>query len=232
MGKLVEVVEPPKGKVWFCGDIHGCLDLLLGVLNAKGFNFEEDLLICTGDLVDRGDNNLGVIQLLSERWFMSVRGNHEDLAIQGLHNEAYARCHKQNGGEWFYQLDGQTMYTIAKILAGLPLMIEINVHGKKFVVAHADYPYNEYHEGIHELLPTEKICDREIQDIIMWDRVTIQSLAKVEPISGVDLMIHGHSVTRGRKILKGNQLFIDYGGCFGYGMCVVSAEELIETYLK
>lgn len=231
MSRLVEIVDPPNGKVWFCGDIHGCLDLLLGVLKEKGFNFEEDLLICTGDLVDRGTQNLEVIQLLSEPWFKSVRGNHEDLAIQGLYDESYARCHKSNGGEWFYKLDGQTMYNIAKVFVQLPLMIEINVHGKKFVVAHADYPYNEYHDEIYAMMPTTKVSGREIQDILMWDRFTIQSLEETQPIDGVDLMIHGHSVTRGRKILKGNQLFIDYGGCFGYGMCVVSAEELIQDYL-
>ena len=50
MVDLVKVVKPRKGKVWFCGDVHGCLDLLMGVLQSKGFNFEEYLLICTGDL--------------------------------------------------------------------------------------------------------------------------------------------------------------------------------------
>lgn len=232
MVDLVKVVKPRKGKVWFCGDIHGCLDLLMGVLQSKGFNFEEDLLICTGDLVDRGEQNLEVIQLLKEDWFESVRGNHEDLAIQGLYNESYARCHIDNGGAWFYQLDGQAMYNIAKVFSELPLMIEINVHGKRFVVTHADYPYSEYHEGVYHLKAKHKVCGRELQDILMWERSTIQSLEEIQPISGVDLMIHGHSVTRGRKILRGNQLFIDYGGCFGYGMCVVSAEELIETYLN
>jgi len=94
-----------KGKLWAVGDIHGCYNLLMTRLKEIGFDFENDLLVAVGDLVDRGAQNIECIELLSKPWFTSVRGNHEDLCIGGLHNESYKRCHVANGGEWFYELE-------------------------------------------------------------------------------------------------------------------------------
>jgi serine/threonine protein phosphatase 1 len=33
------------------------------------FDFQNDVLICTGDLVDRGEENLACISLLNQAWF-------------------------------------------------------------------------------------------------------------------------------------------------------------------
>lgn len=86
-----------KGRLWTVGDIHGCYNLLMTRLKEIGFDFENDLLVAVGDLVDRGTQNIECIELLSKPWFTSVRGNHEDLCIGGLHDEAYKRCHISNG---------------------------------------------------------------------------------------------------------------------------------------
>lgn len=70
-------------------------------LNEIGFDFENDLLVAVGDLVDRGSQNHECVDLLQNDWFTSVRGNHEDLCIWGAENNAAVKCHIDNGGEWF-----------------------------------------------------------------------------------------------------------------------------------
>ena len=115
--KLEKQIE---GKLYAVGDLHGCYNLLMQKLHDIGFDFEKDHLVSVGDLVDRGPQNLQCIKLLSQSWFSTVRGNHEDLCVQGLHNESAKRCHIANGGEWFYMLDGQVMYNIAHTFAQLP----------------------------------------------------------------------------------------------------------------
>ena len=90
-----------KGKLYAVGDIHGCYNLLMSRLKEIGFDFENDLLIAVGDLVDRGTQNIECIELLSKPWFTSVRGNHEDLCIWGRCDVPSKRCHISNGGEWF-----------------------------------------------------------------------------------------------------------------------------------
>jgi serine/threonine protein phosphatase 1 len=96
-----------KGRLWAVGDIHGCYNLLMTRLKEIGFDFENDLLVAVGDLVDRGIQNEECISLIDKLWFTSVKGNHEDLVIMGDVNRSYFNCHIQNGGEWFYDLDYQ-----------------------------------------------------------------------------------------------------------------------------
>lgn len=70
--------------VWVVGDLHGCYSLLKSKLKEVGFNFNEDLLISVGDLVDRGNESIECLQLLTEKWFRSVKGNHEEMLLQCL----------------------------------------------------------------------------------------------------------------------------------------------------
>lgn len=46
------------GRLFVVGDIHGCYDLLMQQLERVQFNFEKDLLIAVGDLVDSGPDSL------------------------------------------------------------------------------------------------------------------------------------------------------------------------------
>lgn len=65
------------------GDVHGnvrCLEAVLKTLS------EHDRLFIVGDLVDKGDHNVEVIDLLlhnRDRVF-SIRGNHEDLCLRTI----------------------------------------------------------------------------------------------------------------------------------------------------
>lgn len=43
--------------VFVVGDIHGAYSLLMAKLKEIKFNFNSDLLIAVGDLVDRGSEN-------------------------------------------------------------------------------------------------------------------------------------------------------------------------------
>ena len=52
--------------LYIVGDLHGCYQLLIAEIRNVDFNFEKDLLICTGDLIDRGAENLECIALLEQ----------------------------------------------------------------------------------------------------------------------------------------------------------------------
>lgn len=72
-----------KGRDFLIGDIHGCLNELKAMLAHVNFN-DNDRLICTGDLVDRGPFNLETLDLfISQPNFYTVKGNH-DLYLQCL----------------------------------------------------------------------------------------------------------------------------------------------------
>lgn len=184
------------GKLYAVGDIHGCYNLLMNRLNEIGFDFENDLLVAVGDLVDRGTQNIECIELLSKPWFTSVRGNHEDLCIGGLHNESYKRCHVANGGEWFYMLDGQAMYNIAKTFAELPVVLEINHNGKKFGFVHGHIEQNNWDE-FKETFTQEPTAFRDPSELAMWGRERLNDEnQQYTHVSGVDAVIMGHTVTQ------------------------------------
>lgn len=65
----------------FVGDIHGCRDELLALLDKVDFNPETDHLIATGDTINKGPHSAGVLDHLIKLNATSVRGNHEDRII-------------------------------------------------------------------------------------------------------------------------------------------------------
>ena len=198
------------GKLYAVGDIHGCYNLLMTRLKEIGFDFENDLLVAVGDLVDRGIQNIQCVELLSKPWFTSVRGNHEDLCIGGLHNESYKRCHVANGGEWFYMLDGQAMYNIAKTFAELPVVLEINHNGKKFGFVHGHIEQNNWDE-FKETFTQEPTAFRDPSELAMWGRDRLDEEKKQYTcVSGVDAVIMGHTVTQ-KPCKRDNCYWIDTG---------------------
>ncbi len=63
------------------GDLHGCYDELLDLLDKVSFG-GEDRLICVGDLITKGPKNREVLdRFMSDPQFTSVIGNH-DLALR------------------------------------------------------------------------------------------------------------------------------------------------------
>ncbi|MFH4155367.1 metallophosphoesterase, partial [Acinetobacter baumannii] len=95
------------------------------------FDFKNDLLISVGDLVDRGKKSLECIKLLNKPWFKAVRGNHEQMCIDGMLNHKIRNIHKdeRNGGEWFYKLSKSDQLKIIEQLKELPLYLEIEHKG-------------------------------------------------------------------------------------------------------
>ena len=214
-----------KGKLYAVGDIHGCYNLLMSRLKEIGFDFENDLLVAVGDLVDRGTQNIECIELLSKPWFTSVRGNHEDLCIGGLHNESYKRCHVANGGEWFYMLDGQAMYNIAKTFAGLPVVLEVNHKGKKFGFVHGHIEQNNWDE-FKETFTQEPTAFRDPSELAMWGRERLNDEnQQYTHVSGVDAVIMGHTVTQ-KPCKRDNCYWIDTGAVHWGTMTILDLEKI------
>lgn len=221
MGELVKIWdEPIKGRLFVVGDIHGAYNLLMSRLNDIGFDFENDLLCAVGDLVDRGAQNIQCIELLSQPWFTSVRGNHEDLLIGGLHDRSYQQCHISNGGEWFYRLDGQAMHNIAKVCASLPIVIEFNHNGKKYGVVHGNIEQNDWEE-FKASFATEATKWRDPVQTAIWSRERIMSDdPKYTHVAGVDLVVMGHTVTN-KPVKQHNCAWIDTGAVHNGNLTII-----------
>lgn len=65
--------------LYLIGDIQGCDDALERLLSHIGFSPSRDTLYCLGDLVNRGPNNVGVLQRLMQLGHSAqcLLGNHD-----------------------------------------------------------------------------------------------------------------------------------------------------------
>lgn len=59
------------------GDVHGCLRELEALLAACDVDWSADRVVLVGDLVAKGPDSQGVVQLARERRIQSVLGNHD-----------------------------------------------------------------------------------------------------------------------------------------------------------
>lgn len=68
------------------GDVHGMKKELLKLLDKVGFDQANDHLILTGDMVSKGPDSPGVVDLMMKVGASSVRGNHEDKVLLAHQN--------------------------------------------------------------------------------------------------------------------------------------------------
>ena len=201
-------------RLFVVGDLHGCYDLLMAGLKTLNFDFEGDLLVCVGDLVDRGRQCLECVSLLDEPWFKAVRGNHEQMCIDGFKDIHYAEIHfKQNGGRWFYQLERQQRAQIVEKFAALPIVLEISFKHKKYGFVHAHIENNDWEIFKQEILLNTRKAGRWPVDLAIWGRERARAAldeARFQQVAHVDEVYLGHTVLP-QATQKHNCFFIDTG---------------------
>lgn len=208
MTDIYQKVDGSKYRnIWVIGDLHGCYTNLMNQLDALKFDSTQDLLISVGDLIDRGAENVECLELLQMTWFKAVRGNHEQMMLDGMSKNGNVNNWLVNGGGWFFNLD-YDKEVLAKallhVVAELPLIIEVSTSKQKVVICHADYPSNTYEYG----KPVN-------EEMVIWNRERISESMDGyhREIAGADLFIFGHTPAR-TPIKHANQLYIDTGAVF------------------
>lgn len=190
--------------VWVVSDIHGCYQWLMDALKRRHFNPYEDLLISVGDIIDRGPDCVKCLQLMNEKWFRAVRGNHEQMALDAIENNDFALW-MSNGGIWFSALeDKRNALRLLNACRDLPHIIEITCANGLNVIAHADYPAAEY------------VWNKPVSaQRVLWDRDRLMGfmVGKGQGIQGADHFWFGHTPLDKRYDFN-NLHYIDTGAVF------------------
>lgn len=220
--KMIEYIKHDHGRVFVVGDIHGMYDDFMDKLESVGFDYDNDLCLSVGDLVDRGDKSLDCFNLLSKQWFKSVRGNHEQFCIDyfyaishGVGNEL-KDSHIQNGGAWFYKLPHDVMKHISDKMNQMPLVLVLERGDKKYMVVHGDIPSN-----VNDLDSLKHALDNDTRDYtkntILWGRGVAQNSIRnptvVPQFNGVEKVYLGHTVMP-NVLMNKNYVFLDTGAVF------------------
>lgn len=203
-----------KGRDFGCGDIHGCFDLLEKGLKEVDFDIYADRLFTTGDMIDRHPDSIDFWDWLRQPWFHSVKGNHEQMAIDAFTDgptSQAANMHYYNGGDWFYGIPTVEQQCYVEVMKDLPIGIEIETDNGLVGIVHAQVPFNDWGK-FREYKNTDEWECAAVENVALWRRTIIDRQMEVW-VEGVDKVFVGHSVVDKPTVL-GNYHFIDTGSCF------------------
>lgn len=82
-----DLAPDPSRRCLVIGDIHGCRDEMLELLDRAGLN-DDDTILALGDIVDRGPESVAVVDFFQSRpGAFSLIGNHERKHVRSFRGE-------------------------------------------------------------------------------------------------------------------------------------------------
>lgn len=217
-----ETAAAPAGtRIYAIGDVHGRLDLLKALLR----QIEEDdralppaemHVVMLGDLIDRGPDSAGVIELLLDRpadfgQFHFIVGNHEEAMIQSL--EEGADPHKV---EWLRYGGRETLrsYGVPDDVFEMRGSLMSDELRRYVPQAHVDFvrgfeetlilgDYLFVHAGIRPGKP----LSRQLRKDFLWIR---DEFLNDDKSDHGHIVVHGHTIAR-EPVFTPNRIGIDTG---------------------
>jgi serine/threonine protein phosphatase 1 len=188
------------GRDFIVGDLHGQIKQLFKQLSILNFDFKSDRLFCTGDLIGRGSDSIGCLNLLTEKWFFPVMGNHEQLFLLGFRSSKYWDLLKSDRGQWLTDnLDRFDLLMRWKTLIeiAMPLTRTIEVNDLTVGVSHAS-AIDDWAK-----LQAGELSGDDIWQTL-WSR-PLQERGRCLAIDSVDYVVHGHTPVQ--SVIKVNNRF-------------------------
>lgn len=187
----------------FIGDVQGCFDEFLELVDVLEYDPRRDELYLTGDVINRGPKSAAMLDYLMERpRIRSVLGNHEKhlLSFRSLKearkHAGFARTAMQLSRHWEEYLEH---------LAGWPAFIDT----RRWTLVHAG------------LLPGLRARDMDLKDLVTLREVEVPFGKRVEKVPwfelyrGRKLVVFGHWALRGlvyQDRVRGLDTGCVYGG--------------------
>lgn len=232
---------PRRHRAYAVGDIHGRLDLLLSLLHlieddVRGRRTIPTSIVFLGDLIDRGPDSAGVVELLSTYRppfanTLFLMGNHEEVMLRVLEGDAglFSQWMKFGGGECAhsYGLQPAVLKKMSPTDAIALLKDRIPHKHVEFLASFSDtISFGNYlfvHAGIR---PGTSLADQAQTDL-RWIR---------EPFLA-DERDHGHVVVHGHTISEeveqhSNRIGIDTGAYRSGVLTALGIEETNRWFLQ
>lgn len=224
-------------------DIHGEYDKFVELLKKINFN-DSDVLFLLGDLIDRGNDGIKLIQYcMYQSNIYPILGNHEYMAIQVLNwnvntidtekdleklttDNLQALSHWKNDGgdstiDAFRKLSLEEREDILDYLNDFDNYIELNINDKQFILVHA---------GIDNFIENKELDDYYLHDLI-FNKPDYNKIYYKDKY-----LITGHTPTslihQKDEIYKSNNhIAIDCGCTYGGKLAAICLETLEEYYV-
>lgn len=156
---LIQDTLDSDNRVWVIGDIHGYVETLKSLIENLNLG-SKDIVICLGDMVDRGPESAGVVKLFMEKENLySLKGNHEQMLLMDW-EETNGLGNYSHDGFWssLSPLSREEMIEIMTFIRFLPTEIILD----KFRLVHAGYCDMPYADSLEQQTDTERLWSRDI----------------------------------------------------------------------
>jgi len=174
------------------GDVHGCFDELMALFKNIEVQDNDARYVFVGDLLDRGPKNVEMARWAVENIrneedakYRSVCGNHDDGLYDWWRSDPEISHGYQYGTELDFKKAGKINLLKAYVdfTRTLPLYIEKEANGQKFVITHGYLPrnYSQYD-------PFE--TNAYIREAFNWDRHPLYYKESLHP--GITV-VFGHN---------------------------------------
>jgi serine/threonine protein phosphatase 1 len=242
---FVTLSENLRGCDYLVGDLHGQGALLDRGLSLVKFDPSVDRLIALGDVIDRGPHAERLLrQVQNQAWFIALRGNHEAMMQEAMVSFSAHRIWSKNGNDWAQSIDHPQLESLSEIIDGLPVCIELPLpDGRRIGLIHAEVPVGKSWDDLRSLVVQhgDGVDDLGGSDAssALWGRRRLLAWAaqtrvrsvrqldpirrarlwdSLQPVSGIDLVVAGHSVlAKKRPVAIANLLWIDTGAYLDEG---------------
>jgi serine/threonine protein phosphatase 1 len=180
-----------KSRQIIIGDVHGSFDALLQLLERVAPNSQDEVYFL-GDLIDRGQQSLQVVDFVIKNNYQCLLGNHEYMLLQALGE-------KEISEQWFQGwIESGGAATLISYNNNIPAE---HLHWFKSLPEYLDLgDIWLVHAGVHPEYPLEKQTSKQF----CWIRNEFHTMTK--PYFQDKLIITGHTLTFTFPDVKPGQL--------------------------
>jgi hypothetical protein len=210
LSKHKYVEQNDLGNDYLVGDIHGHYNELSIELRRVGFNKDNDRLFLLGDIIDRGEDSIKCIELLIQKSFFTIEGNHERLLLDFYSDPVFNQKKLELcGGQWAikYSAEEPTKFKrlVSIIKAKSYNAITLATPWGDIGLIHAEAP-DDWHT-VTNYDPTDNYAEW-ITDGAWSTRKYNTPVEDLQPVRNIALTIHGH-VNCQSVVVKHNMVWID-----------------------
>lgn len=155
------------------GDIHGCLKALESLLEAINPT-EDDTIVTLGDVIDRGPDSKGVIELLmslSDKYtLIPIMGNHELMLMRAFEAKSENTFWYRHGGQQTLQSYG-FQYPVApdELAKAIPR------EHMRFLADFLAYYEDEHNIFVHAGYDWDAPMAKQTETASFWKRITFEA---------------------------------------------------------
>lgn len=208
MSPYQEIALERGTRHFLCSDIHGHYTELMNFLDSRKFA-DSDFLYLLGDSIDRGKENLEMVELMKSKNVRAIAGNHELALLDFVDGRIDSDAIIRKGGYWFTLLDENARQAVAETFRALPIAMKlITPAGRTRGLVHAACYPDDWNTLAAALRDNESRRTRTVINSVS-DRAKFNR-GEERTIENINYVVVGHNPTSVIGTL-GNTIYIDCG---------------------